>query len=140
MLVAVALLEDIMDKDDQAFPGFSYTDGRGNQRRNEHSGEWETHGCGMSIRAYLAGRAMQGLLAAETEESCYVDSYKRGDGTTTYSATEYLSAQPGQIGKAIPTTLFRTREQQLAADAVAMADALIAELNKPQPAPAAPQP
>lgn len=40
-----------------AFPGFAYTDGRGNQRRNEHSGEWETHEPGMSLRDWFAGQA-----------------------------------------------------------------------------------
>lgn len=45
-----------------AFPGFSFTDGRGNQRRNEHSGEWETHEGGMTLRDWFAGQALSPTL------------------------------------------------------------------------------
>lgn len=77
-------------------------------------------------RVMLAGLAMQGLLAQETDERCYDDEYKTARGITTFSPQSY---DPATM-KPVANTLLRTAQQQLAADAVAYADALIAELIK----------
>lgn len=48
-----------------AFPGFAYTDGRGNCKRSA-DGEWETYAPGMTLLDWLAGQIVsEGAYTAQ---------------------------------------------------------------------------
>ena len=89
---------------------------------------------GMSLRAWYAGLAMQGILASESEDTGYTVTYLNGNGKETYR----LESPPVIDGKEdlskpwVPNKILRTVEQNQARAAVAAADALIAELSQPQ--------
>jgi hypothetical protein len=60
-----------------AFPGFSYTEGRGNAKsvQGPNGIEWEYYAPGMSLRDWFAGMAITGL-AAEDERTQSQPNYE----------------------------------------------------------------
>lgn len=59
-----------------AFPGFIYTEGHGQHRKNA-DGEWEAFSSGMSLRDYFAAKALQGMLAQPVQPQSGADMFAR---------------------------------------------------------------
>lgn len=79
---------------------------------------------GISVRAYIATKAIQGILAGESDETgVYTHTYKTKEGHLTSARFDYSD-------RTKENELVCTREQGIAKQAVAIADALIAELKK----------
>lgn len=79
---------------------------------------------GLTLRAYIATKAIQGILAGESEETgVYLNTYKTKEGQLT-------TAKFDCSDRTKENELVCTREEGIAQQAVAIADALIAELNK----------
>jgi hypothetical protein len=74
---------------------------------------------GISLRAHFAGLALHGMLCAEQDGYRTPDSYLDQAGK--------LTTDPGPSES--PNKLDRTRSENLALEAVGIADALIAELE-----------
>lgn len=90
---------------------------------------------GMSFRAFAAVKAMEGLLAAESESNSFYDvRIDPNTGKDTYRKEVYPlnpATQTEDYSKPqIPCPVGRTREQEIAHHSVKLADALIAELEK----------
>lgn len=76
-----------------AFPGFSYTHGYGDQRRNEHSGDWETWAGGLTKREQFAMAAMQGLLGnTGVSGGIHVSDDKGGTKLVTIETAAVIAA------------------------------------------------
>ena len=95
---------------------------------------FENHAPGMSLRQWYSGLAMQGILAAESEDAGYTVTYLDGNGKETYrrESPPVIDGKEDLSKPWVPNKILRTVEQNQARAAVAAADALIAELSKPQ--------
>ena len=113
----------MINPDAPAFPGFSCTDGHGNMRRNEHSGEWELYEAGMSLRAWFAGQAMAGLLADHKDHE--------DERRFHYESPAGDRVADGPDKRHVMTVYDETCPEAVARLAVEHADCLIAALNKP---------
>jgi hypothetical protein len=83
--------EEIDKTGGPAFPGFSYTEGRGNFKRNIENAEWECHMPGMSLRDFMAAKFAAKLCAGE-EARMLADKDGRYDGESNWAEVVAMNA------------------------------------------------
>jgi len=93
---------------------------------------------GMSVRTWLTGKALQGMLAAESENYGNLHAVRTdpNTGLTTYREVVYPlnpeTKQEDYTKPPIPTIIVMTSEQHLVHRCIQIADEAILQLSKPQ--------